>query len=128
VKKMQTEADTPTFNDGDHTTENKGFTCEGCGRAYEKAILASIISEGQTQEYYACPRCMTKTTPTQKRKTIQESEPPTTTAQAKKTTTVEKETIPGCAHHFGYLKKREKDKPFPDECLTCRKMVDCLMN
>jgi DNA-directed RNA polymerase subunit RPC12/RpoP len=125
VKRMQTEAGAPTLNDGGHTTESRGFTCEECGKVYEKPILANIISEGQTQEYYACPRCMTKVSETPK--TIQEPQPPAQTVQAKKTTTVEKEAVAGCAHYFGYLRKREKDKSFPDECLTCSKMVDCLM-
>jgi DNA-directed RNA polymerase subunit RPC12/RpoP len=125
VKRMQTEADAPTLNDGGRTTESRGFTCEECGKVYEKPILANIISEGQTQEYYACPRCMTKVSETPK--TIQEPQPPAQTVQAKKTTAAEKEVVAGCAHYFGYLRKREKDKSFPDECLTCSKMVDCLM-
>ena len=124
VKRMQTEAGAPTLNDGGHTTESRGFMCEECGKVYEKPILANIISAGQTREYYACPRCMTKVPETPK--TIQEPQPPAQTVQAKKTTPAEKEAVPGCAHYFGYLRKREKDKSFPDECLTCSKMVDCL--
>jgi len=119
---MQSEADTPSFNDGDQTTEGRGLTCGECGKAYEKPILAKVISAGQTQEYYACPRCMTKVQETAK--TIQEPQQPTARARA---TTAQKEAVAGCAHYFGYLRKREKDKSFPDECLSCTKMVDCLM-
>ena len=32
-----------------------------------------------------------------------------------------------CAHHFGYLKKRPKDTPIPEACLTCKKMIQCLI-
>jgi len=32
-----------------------------------------------------------------------------------------------CLHEFGYLKNRPKGKPIPDECLTCPKMIQCLM-
>jgi hypothetical protein len=31
-----------------------------------------------------------------------------------------------CTHFLGYLKKRPRDMPFPDECLTCNKMIECL--
>jgi hypothetical protein len=31
-----------------------------------------------------------------------------------------------CKHFLGYLKKRPKDMSFPDECLTCNKMIECL--
>jgi hypothetical protein len=32
-----------------------------------------------------------------------------------------------CNHFFGYLKTRPKDVSIPDECLTCNKMIDCLV-
>lgn len=32
----------------------------------------------------------------------------------------------GCAHYLGYLKKRGKSTPIPEECLTCSKMIDCM--
>ncbi len=30
-----------------------------------------------------------------------------------------------CLHDFGYLKSLPKGKPIPDECLSCRKIVEC---
>jgi len=127
VKRVQTEAEAPILKDGGRMTGSKGFTCEGCGRVYEKPILASVVSGGQTQVYYACPRCLTRVSRVQTEKTFHEPESPARPVQAKKTVTVEKEAPAGCTHYFGYLRKREKDKPIPDECLTCSKMVDCLM-
>jgi len=37
------------------------------------------------------------------------------------------EAPPGCPHYLGYLSKRPKDASIPDECLTCRKMVECML-
>jgi hypothetical protein len=31
-----------------------------------------------------------------------------------------------CPHRFGYLAKRLKDEPIPDECLSCSKLLKCL--
>ena len=31
-----------------------------------------------------------------------------------------------CSHHFGYLKTQEREKPIPNECMTCSMIVDCL--
>jgi len=31
-----------------------------------------------------------------------------------------------CEHFLGYLKKRPKNTPIPDECLTYSKMIECL--
>lgn len=32
-----------------------------------------------------------------------------------------------CSHYFGYLKNLPKNSPFPDECLGCRRIVECLL-
>ena len=34
--------------------------------------------------------------------------------------------VAGCAHHLGYLKRRPKNTPIPEECLTCSKMIECM--
>jgi len=123
---MKIEEDTLKPNDGSNTDNPLGFTCDGCGRTFQKPIMASIVSDEQMQEYLACPRCMTKVRPRETRRTVEEKpESPTLIGQTRKTTP-EKESLTGCTHFFGYLKKRERDKPFPDECLTCSKMIDCL--
>jgi len=31
-----------------------------------------------------------------------------------------------CGHFFGYLNKHQKNMPFPNECLTCARMIECL--
>jgi len=32
-----------------------------------------------------------------------------------------------CPHHVGYLKKRSKDESVPDSCLTCPKILQCMV-
>jgi hypothetical protein len=32
-----------------------------------------------------------------------------------------------CGHFPGYLGKRSKDMPIPEECLTCSKMIECMV-
>ncbi len=34
----------------------------------------------------------------------------------------------GCPHDFGYLAKRPKDAPIPQQCLVCSRIVDCMLN
>jgi hypothetical protein len=31
-----------------------------------------------------------------------------------------------CRHHFGYLAKLCRNKPIPEECLLCSRVVDCI--
>lgn len=33
-----------------------------------------------------------------------------------------------CIHQFGYLRTIPKNKPIPDECFGCTKIVECLIN
>jgi hypothetical protein len=35
---------------------------------------------------------------------------------------------PSCPEQFGYLANRPKDVPIPQECLSCPKMVDCMLS
>jgi len=40
----------------------------------------------------------------------------------------EKETLDvSCPHHVGYLKKRSRDEAVPDSCLTCPKILQCMV-
>ena len=34
----------------------------------------------------------------------------------------------GCPESFGYLANRDKDVPIPQTCLSCPKMVDCMLS
>jgi hypothetical protein len=33
----------------------------------------------------------------------------------------------GCLHHFGYLSRRPKDSPIPQECIICQRLGDCMV-
>jgi len=34
---------------------------------------------------------------------------------------------PKCPHYFGYLAEHIKDTPFPEECLICSRVVNCIL-
>ena len=126
---MQGEQDLSKLDEGDCPvkTQEKDFKCKQCGKTFQKPILAAVSISGQTQTYYACPRCMTKVQ--NFRASVKEKEEKSTalTAEPKKPKK-EAEGVEKCAHFFGYLNKREKNIPFPDECLTCTRTVECLLH
>jgi hypothetical protein len=35
--------------------------------------------------------------------------------------------VSNCSHEFGYLRKRPKDTAIPDECLTCTRILQCMV-
>jgi len=126
---MQREQLITNFDEDDcpHKTHEKDFTCEECGVTFHNPILATISASGQTKTYYACPRCMTKVPSfdaTQKEK----KEGNATRTLKQNEQTAEPHDSVKCQHFFGYLNKHRRDTPFPEECLTCAKMVECLLH
>jgi DNA-directed RNA polymerase subunit RPC12/RpoP len=103
----------------------KGFACDECGRTFQRPILATVLTGDQPQTYYACPRCMTKVQGF-KVESKKNEEDTTILTMESRTLKTEPESTVKCAHFFGYLHKHQKNTPFPDECLTCERMFECM--
>ena len=126
---MQREQDLwkPDEEDCPLKTHEKDFTCDECGRTFQRPILATVSTSGQTQTYYACPRCMTKVQSFRASAEKKEEKGTVLNVEPRKLT-AEPEDAVKCGHFFGYLNKHQKNMPFPDECLTCAKMVECMLH
>ncbi len=122
MERMQKSLELSTLHKEDRSFKRNSidFVCNECGGTFEKPILATVSCDGQVQEYYACPCCMTRIN--NERKNITISEEDVKKPSAKFENNVE------CKHFFGYLKTRPKEAPIPDECLTCGRMIECLFS
>ncbi len=126
-----------------------------CHRKIEEPILLNNLSITPTEQYHACPYCFTKLNEyAEENENIAEepaASPPVhpslekvldvISAQpqrekeektieeepAAKTSEEEEKGLSGCPHSFGYLANRPRDAPIPAECLTCQKIVDCML-
>lgn len=129
VNRVQREQDLWKLDEGDCPlkTHEKDFTCDECGRTFQRPILATVSTSGQTQTYYACPRCMTKVQSFRASAREKEEKGTVLTVESSKLR-AEPEGAVKCGHFFGYLNKHQKNMPFPDECLTCAKMVECMLH
>lgn len=105
--------------------------CATCNKEFTTPLFAVISSGYLIEEYYACPRCLSKVTKIEASKTIEVEE----TEDEKQEETLQKLEIEiekkcedtfGCSQHLGYLKQRPKNTPIPEECLTCTKMIECM--
>ena len=101
-----------------------GFTCDTCGESYRKPLLATVHSSEGSEQYYVCPRCMVKVGEIEAPKTEEKEEKKLPVHDSKKLGTASKGSA-DCGHFLGYLAKRSKDTPIPEECLTCSKMIEC---
>jgi DNA-directed RNA polymerase subunit RPC12/RpoP len=101
--------------------------CSTCGEEFEAPLFAVVSSGYLLEEYYACPRCLSKVGVVERNKTVEVDE---TEEEDKKFQEIEvedkMEEAVTCAHYLGYLKRRPKNTPIPEECLTCNKMIECM--
>jgi len=106
-------------------------SCEACGRIFENSIKLTNLSAMPMQTYDACPFCFSKIA---NDAALSDSEASTSTSKdpsiafEENQRPLETSKQVGCLHYFGYLKKRPKNAPIPDTCLTCQKMIQCFSN
>jgi DNA-directed RNA polymerase subunit RPC12/RpoP len=128
VKYMQTNTE-PIRPDEQEQRSEEGedsFKCDECGGTFQKPLWATDSSKGNVEEYYACPRCMTKVDYRKAQpSTAKESE--ILVEEHEKASEKPKDDLV-CNHFLGYMKKRAKDVPIPDECLTCSRMIECMLH
>ena len=123
------------------------LTCPNpkCNGDVNKPLLLTDRSKTPAETYYACPRCMTKLDSVSKMQDVQDLVPPTaqklpeedkspevleqkkTEGKPAKPLEPKEETPPECSHYLGYLSRRPPSTPIPEECLTCRKMMKCVL-
>ena len=113
----------------------EGISCDSCGEKFEKPLFTTMASGQVLKEYYACPKCLSKIIAVDVQKPKENIK---TEAIFKEEPKIEKlkveepkieknnDSIPGCKNSIGYLKRRPKNSPIPEECFTCSKMIDCM--
>jgi hypothetical protein len=118
--------------------KSQSFTCSNpeCGRVFANPIIVQDLSSKNESSYCACPYCLTevvmektsevkeeKRTLKKKRAKIKEvkAQPPKVKLAQP---SLEKHK---CPYYFGYLSQRSKKEKIPEECMTCEKIVQCML-
>jgi len=103
--------------------------CGACGEEFDHPLLAMVFTDSLVEEYYACPKCLSKVASIRE-KNVKVELDDADEGEAEEPATFKFESsvgeAAGCAHYVGYLKNRPKNTPIPEECLTCSKMIDCM--
>jgi DNA-directed RNA polymerase subunit RPC12/RpoP len=100
--------------------------CRTCGEEYKTPLLAMVSSGILVEEYYACPKCLSKVESVERQKSVEVDEAEEEEEALKMEIKDTLEENVACTHNLGYLKWRPKNTPIPDECLTCSKMIECM--
>ncbi|MBX5326431.1 MAG: hypothetical protein ACQXXH_00780 [Candidatus Bathyarchaeia archaeon] len=113
-----------------------------CGRSFDRPLKLTVLCSDPVETYFACPFCMSRVDLEEPKprlpklekpvlpveedvEDVKEDVKPLKRVEGVPEVSVDKQDV--CLHEFGYLKSRPKGKPIPDECLTCPKMIQCLM-
>ena len=105
---------------------HKNSRCNTCGEEIKIPLFAVVSCGYLLEEYYACPRCLSKVGDVERNKTVEVDETEEEENVQEREVEDKMEEAVACAHHLGYLKRRPKNTPIPEECLTCAKMIDCM--
>lgn len=119
--------------------ESIGHTCSNpeCERDFVNPIIVEDFSSKNRLSYQACPYCLTRVveeagkaeekTRKEKRSKIkrEETRTPEVIAVHPAQQLYAKETE--CPYYFGYLSQRSKKENIPEECMTCEKIVGCML-
>lgn len=119
--------------------KSQSFTCSnpGCERVFANPIIVQDLTLKNESSYSACPYCLTeivietksevkeeKRTLKKKRAKIEEPiTQPTILKPSEKSSVKENK----CSYHFGYLSQRSRKEEISEECMTCEKIVQCML-
>ena len=105
-----------------------GSVCSACGEEFDAPLLAMVFSDYLVEEYYACPKCLSKVRSVERQEEqveVDEAEEEEANSLGMPIEEPSGDAM-GCMHHLGFLKSRPKSTPIPEECLTCSKMIECM--
>ena len=119
--------------------KSQSFKCSNpeCERVFANPIIVEDLNLKDGSSYSACPYCLTeiaaeealeveeeKRIPKKERAEIQE-----TKAQIPRLKPPQQPSLKEheCPYHLGYLSERTKKENIPEECMTCEKIVECML-
>jgi len=118
-------------------TESQKVTCSNpvCGRVFDNPIKVKNLGAEQTEPYDACPYCLTEIVLEETHTIMEEKQKPKVNGIEVKEPSMRSTegkpakglTVQGCKHHFGYLSERSSREKMPEECITCEKIVQCML-
>lgn len=99
-------------------------SCGRCGRTVSVPVRLTDLSRRPFEEtYYACPFCFSRLDVENVEEHLEHSH-----GHEKRVGGKVAVAVSNCSHDFGYLRSRPKDSAIPDECLTCPRILQCMVN
>ncbi len=119
--------------------QTNNFTCPNpkCNKEFASSITVYDVSSANTETYEGCPFCLTAIEQAEdsdddereqklKINENQISEVKSILMDANSESN-ENPSPQKCPEHFGYLNQRSRGEKTPEECMSCSKLIDCML-
>src|SRR3989304_2339443 len=100
ISSLRYESGTPVLS-----ATYESSRCSTCGEEFKAPLLAMVSSGVLIEEYYACPKCLSKVGSYERKKVeVEETEEEEESLEMEVEEKLEETVV--CPHHLGYLKRR----------------------
>jgi hypothetical protein len=106
------------------------LTCpnKSCEKTFTKPLATVNLQQDSKEPYNACPYCLTEITIPEPQSDDLSEEKEIDISSTSESPNSNKEQEITCQYYFGYLKEKERKRQIPDECITCAKIIDCMLS
>ena len=110
--------------------QKNALTCPNntCAKVFVKPLKTLNLQTASAGPYDACPYCLTEVN--RDEVTTVPDEPMAVDVDEKMSlenqVQVPQEST-GCGYHLGYLSERDSKDQFPDGCIICKDIVECML-
>ena len=120
--------------------KHQDITCGNpdCGRSFVNPIIVRDINSASDTVYPACPYCLTEIPKEEacaldkKNRKHGEKKVKSKSVELEKRKSIKPDNQSSareskCPYEFGYLSQSSRNKQIPEECITCSKIVQCML-
>ena len=88
-----------------------------CRKKFDQLIMLVDHTKVPRETYYACPHCKSRIDVVFDKESLK---------FRNKSASIRREKHSSCPHYFGYLKLFTRGAQIPEECLTCKRLTECM--
>ena len=85
------------------------------------------LRKRSAEPYAACPYCLTETSDVYVEPKNRLEKTGSETILPEEKLSQNKDIPVDCHYHFGFLSEREKREQIPDECVSCKDILECML-
>jgi len=98
-----------------------------CRKKFDQLIMLVDHTKVPRETYYACPHCKSRIDVVFDRESLRfRNKSGSIRKFRNKSGSMRRENRSSCPHYFGYLKLFTRGAQIPEECLTCKRLTECM--